>query len=315
VLEHSRGWILACSIGVCAILGSLAAAQTAPMCVGDADGDGEVTVDEIVVSVNNALQGCGLLPVTLQFQAMVGDEAFACGNSYDGIGTAGDRIFPADLRMYLSNVRLLTTMGTEVPLHLEQDRIWQFQDVVLLDFEDKKPPCGQGTVPVNTTVRGTVPPGDYSGIRFNVGVPFGLNHQNAATASSPLNLTAMFWNWQGGYKFLRFDEALDLVRVHLGSTGCEYGQPGRITSCARPNRSEVYLTNFDPSADTIVFDLATLLADSDIQANDPDTPPGCMSDPDDDDCDILLRNLGVNFSNGLPDPSRQTAFRIEKHAE
>jgi uncharacterized repeat protein (TIGR04052 family) len=286
-------------------------AESAGMCVGDANGDGEVTIDEIVASVSNALDGCGFVPITVRFKAMVGSEPFACGTLYHNIGTTAVDIIPADLRFYVHNVRLISAAGAEVPLRLPADGIWQVDDLALLDFEDKTPPCSQGTVPTNTTLRGIAPQDDYTGIRFVLGVPFALNHANAALAPSPLNLTTMFWNWQGGYKFLRIDEALDTVRLHLGSTGCEYGSPGHIASCARPNRGEVFLTNFDPNTNTIIVDLAALFADSDLNANDPDTPPGCMSDPDDTDCDLLMRNVGVNFANGMPDPSRQTFFRVE----
>ncbi len=82
-----------------------------------------------------------------------------------------------------------------VVVALEQDGVWQHEDVALLDFENKAGACANGTVELNTSVRGTVPAGTRSsGLRFKLGVPFALNHANAATAPSPLNLTAMFWN-------------------------------------------------------------------------------------------------------------------------
>jgi uncharacterized repeat protein (TIGR04052 family) len=297
-------------IALFVLLASPAAAQPGLACVGDANGDGKVTVDEVLLSVNNVLTGCGLVPITLQFQARVGDEPFACGHQYEGVGLSGSSIIPADFRLYVHNVRLVNRVGDEVPLALDQDGRWQYQDIALLDFEDKTPPCNQGNAPMNSTVRGLAPAQEYTGVRFTLGVPFRLNHENAAIAPSPLNITSLFWSWQAGYKFLRIDEALDSVRVHLGSTGCEYGEGNHIASCRRPNRGEVYLHGFDPTSGTIVVDLAALLANSDLEVNQPDTPPGCMSDPDDDDCGPLLQNLGVNFANGLPDPSRQTFFRV-----
>lgn len=285
-----------------------------PQCVGDSNGDGTVTVDEVVTSVNNALNGCFFEQVEIRFQAMVGDEPFACGNIYDGIGLSGERIIPADFRLYLHNLRLVDAQGREVPVTLVQDGIWQLEDVVLLDFEDKTSPCNVGTVQTNTQARGIVPPGSYRGLRFSLGVPFRLNHQDVSTASSPLTLTAMFWNWQAGYKFLRIDEALDIVRIHLGSTGCVAAGPARVSHCARPNVGEVYLRDYDVARDVITLDLAALLADSDLSVNHPDTPPGCMSDPGDSDCAAILQNLGVNFDNGLPDASRQSFFRVHRPA-
>lgn len=279
-------------------------------CVGDANGDAAVTIDEIVTTVNNALIGCDFMPVEIPFAAMVGNEPFACGQSYDGLGTSGATVIPSDLRFYLHNVRLIDDQGREVPVLLDQDGIWQDEDLVLLDFEDKQPPCNLGTVQTNTVVRGMVPRGTYDGIRFTLGVPFRMNHQDVGTARSPLVLTAMFWNWQGGYKFLRIDDATDLVRVHLGSTGCQLDGPNSVIGCSRPNRGEVFLPQFDPAGDVVVADLKELFADADLSVNQPGTPPGCMAEPNDADCEPLLRSLGVNFANGMPDPSRQTFFRV-----
>jgi uncharacterized repeat protein (TIGR04052 family) len=297
-----------------AFLTQAAVAQTVvgPQCVGDGNGDSMVTVDEVVTSVNNVLEGCSVEDITIQFRGQVGDEPFACGNLYNGIGLSSEQIIPADFRLYLHNLRLIDEAGHEVPISLVQDEIWQLEDLVLLDFENKTPPCSLGTVQTNAQVRGTVPPAIYTGLRFSLGVPFRFNHQGNFNMSSPLTLSAMFWGWQGGYKFLRFDEALDIVRVHLGSTGCVAVSPTKVSHCEYPNIGEVILRNYDPSADVIVVDLAALLADSDLSTNDPDTPPGCMSGPDDSDCEPIMRNLGVNFDNGLPDASRQKFFRIER---
>jgi uncharacterized repeat protein (TIGR04052 family) len=281
------------------------------MCVCDAAGDGQVQVNELVTGVNNALSGCRVAPVTIHFEAVVGSEPFACGNLYSNIGTSQSDLIPADLRFYVHDLRLLTHDGEEVPVSLDQDGVWQVGSLALLDFEDGTPPCNFGTQQTNTTIRGLAPEQEYKGLRFRLGVPFGMNHQNAATAPSPLNLTAMFWSWQAGYKFLRFDEARDVVRVHVGSTGCEYGHDReKVESCARPNRGEVILNGFDPRSDTVVVDVARLFSESDLTVNHPDTAPGCESAPVDTDCDPLFRQLGINFANGLPDPSRQTFFSV-----
>jgi hypothetical protein len=42
-------------------------------------------------------------------------------------------------------------------------------------------------------------------------------------------------------------------------------------------------------------DLATLLAGSDVRTNQPGTPPGCMSDTNDDDCVPIMARLGLPF--------------------
>jgi uncharacterized repeat protein (TIGR04052 family) len=123
----------------------------------------------------------------------------------------------------------------------------------------------------------------------------------------------MFWSWQGGRKFIRIDEATDLFRVHLGSTQCASRVPTAppTAPCGRPNRGEILLSEFDTTTQTIVVDMAALFADSDLESNQAETPPGCMASPDDLDCVPLFANLGIEFANGLPNPSHQTFFRVE----
>lgn len=279
-------------------------------CVGDADGDGRVEINELILAVNNSLDGCPARPVTLQFAAAVDHDEFACGSVYGGIGLADGQFVPSDFRFYVSDVRLLTPAGDEVPVTLEPDGIWQYENVALLDFENGSGPCSNGNQAVNTTVRGSVPAGAYTGVAFTLGLPFALNHGDASTAPAPLNFTAMFWSWQAGYKFLRIDTADDKFRIHLGATGCESAGPSRPpSSCAYPNRASVALTDFDPDADVIVADLAALLSGNDVDANHPGTPPGCMSDPGDDDCAALFSRLGIDFADGTPRPG-QSFFRV-----
>src|SRR5690606_33699956 len=106
----------------------------------------------------------------------------------------------------VSAIELLDGQGNGTPLTLEQDGLWQYEDVALLDFEDGTGLClDAGTAELNDTVIGSVPAGDYVGVRFLLGVPFELNHQDVGMAPSPLNVPSMFWTWQGGYKFARVD--------------------------------------------------------------------------------------------------------------
>lgn len=143
--------------------------------------------------------------VAINFEAWVGDREFSCGESYENIGTAESTITPTDFRFYVSNVALIDEDGNAVPLELEQDGKWQHEKVALLDFEDGTNACDNGTAETRTMVVGTVPEGNYESLQFTMGVPEKLNHEDAAIAPSPLNLTSMWWNWQGGYKFLRVD--------------------------------------------------------------------------------------------------------------
>ena len=85
-------------------------------------------------------------------------------------------------------------MGEE-PLSLEQDGAFHNGEVALLDFEDDTGSCSNGTAQTHTQITGTVPEGEYTGLRFTIGVPAERNHVNQATAPSPLNIEGMFWSW------------------------------------------------------------------------------------------------------------------------
>ncbi|MEM8637626.1 MAG: MbnP family copper-binding protein [Cyanobacteria bacterium P01_G01_bin.54] len=312
--------------------------------------------------------------ITLQFQAQVGETPFTCGSTYSDLGRQNNTIAVTDFRFYISDVVLLTADGTAVPITLSQDGQWQYENVALLDFEDKTAACANGTAETNTQVVGTVPVGDYQGLAFTLGIPFDLNHEDATLAPSPLNLTSMWWNWRGGYKFLRVDLAVaDGMAmpeaatpephhpegsghhhshgsgdksgdhhhhhggteegqgepqqhesgdhghgghghdghgghdhgghgeqtgagflIHLGSTGCQMtGESQQPTHCHNPNRVAIAFPEFDPSHQVVIADLAALVAGNDLSLNAANTPPGCMSSPEDTDCEPLFEQLGI----------------------
>jgi len=308
------------------------------------------------------------VPVSLSFAGEFGGRPFDCATRFENIGASGASVAVTDFRLYVSRVRLLDAAGAETPLVLDEDGRWQGEGVALLDFEDATGNCANGTAPVNTTLVGQAPDGDYTGVAFDIGVPFDRNHGDPTLAGSPLNLTALFWNWRGGYRFMRVDlagvsngEAMDtrhgdmkqgdtkhgdmeaadekhgdMARnqagahaagmqgteehggtmahgkggamqgaghggghgsgwaMHIGSTGCTAPTPTTAPdACSAPNRIEVVLTDFDPRADTIVIDPALALAGVDVSSNTPDTAPGCMSSPDDPECETVLDSLGL----------------------
>jgi uncharacterized repeat protein (TIGR04052 family) len=248
--------------------------------------------------------------VTVQFSAKVGAEDFVCGNTYDGLGADDSSLELIDFRFFVQDVELKNADGDYVPLALDTNA-WQTGSVTLLDFEDG---CGDlGSEETNSVVTGTVPEGAYDGIRFKMGVPFDLNHANPATAPSPLNVTPMQWDWQGGHKFLRIDSgsvsATDW-RMHLGSTGCD-GDPvaGGTTSCSTPNRVDVELESFDPAIDRVVADFAALVEGAALDENQADTPVGCMSGPMDSDCGPLFESLGLPFGGSAT--GTQSFFSVE----
>ncbi len=156
--------------------------------------------------------------VTINFAGWIGNEEFACGQSYEQVGTSQATVTPVDFRFYVSDLALVDEDGNAVPIELEQDNKWQYQNVALIDFEDRTGACDNGTAETRTTVVGRVPEGDYQNLQFTLGVPKNLNHEDAAVASSPLNLTSLWWNWQGGYKFLRADLKTEQAIANISET-------------------------------------------------------------------------------------------------
>ena len=269
--------------------------------------------------------------VTVRFAAQINGQPFACGQSYASVGTTRSTVTPSDYRFYVSDVSLVDEAGRAVPVTLAQDGIWQLDNIALLDFENGGGPCRNGTTGMNTEVRGSVPAGRYVGLRFTLGVPFARNHGDPTVAPSPLNLTAMFWNWQGGYKFVKFDTASSGLQaapaaagaghggaaasgfsVHLGSTVC--ASPARTEApkaeCANPNRVAVAFDRFDAVKQTVVADIGAVLAGANVDVNAPNTSPGCMSFPGDADCPPVMGALGLAYGvAAAPGPQRLFSIR------
>ncbi|HEX8699653.1 MAG TPA: MbnP family copper-binding protein [Myxococcaceae bacterium] len=252
--------------------------------------------------------------LSIVFKPMVGSQDFACGQTYTGLGTTATTYEPKDFRLYIHNVRLVSH-GTEVPLTLTDDGAWQRDGVALLDFENKTGLCSNGTEATNNRLVGTAPENHYTGLRFTVGVPFEKNHLDASTAASPLNVSTLFWSWEGGYKFLRLDGRTRGLpsghNLHLGSTGCQTSGPNQVTSCQNSNRFEVEITDFDFTASSVVLDVATLFGNSNLDANQAQSAPGCMSTSDDADCAPVFQRLGLAFGGTQANPSGQLFFRKE----
>lgn len=249
------------------------------------------------------------VPVVIEFAPRVGTRDFACGQKFSGVGqNGGTTIDAADFRLYVHNVRLVDNAGNEAPITIEEDKKWQHQGVVLLDFEDKSGEC-TGTTDTNRQIRGTVfgAGRSWKGIRFALGVPFALNHSDVATAPSPLNLSSMFWSWQGGYKFVRIEGTnaggLGFI-VHLGSTGCMKDGSGKVTSCQSPNRADIALDGFSPNTQRIAVDLAALFSATDLGKE-----VECMSGPGVADCVPLFDRMGLSY--GANPAGAQQLFRVE----
>jgi uncharacterized repeat protein (TIGR04052 family) len=123
----------------------------------------------------------------------------------------------------------------------------------------------------------------------------------------------MFWNWQGGYKFIKFDTASSGIStdkpaaanamgpvtrysVHLGSTACAGESKTQAPSaCQNPNRMTVRFEGFDLRKNTVVADMGAVLAQANVDVNAKGTSPGCMSFPKDGDCPPVMQALGLAY--------------------
>lgn len=291
-----------------------------------------------LICMTNAVmaQGAAKQKVSIQFTASVGAKAFDCKGIYENIGANHDTVKAQDLRYFVSEVELVKKDGTAVPVELEQDGVWQYKNLALMDFEDGTGGCSNGNAGMHKEVTGEIAAGEYTGLRFTLGVPFELNHLDATTAPSPLNMTAMFWNWQSGYKFMRAEVApvgnpqKDAAKpangkpamdkpwtygfpMHLGSTGC--ASASRTTApekeCEHPNRVVISFESFNASTDAVNFDLAKLLADASLSVSPTNPRPSCMSGLTQDNCVPVMRALGLPFRDAAAVP--QVVFtRIAK---
>ncbi len=244
------------------------------------------------------ITGCSAVAsVELPFVAEVGGAPFACGTTFDGIGTSSASVTFTDARVYVHDVQLLDAQGDALEATIDPQE-GGIEGVWLLDFEDGTAGCATGSPETNTTLTGEVA-GQVAGVRFTVGVPESLNHLDPLDAQLPLNAPGMFWSWTGGYKFTKVEvtsPAREAFWVHVGASGCT-GSPAEGFSCTTPNLATVTVRDLDLTDGAVKVDLGALFADSDVEAPAPegDTTPGCMSGPTDPECVGVFASLGLPF--------------------
>lgn len=247
--------------------------------------------------------------LALEFAAVSGSTPVKCGTAVTGLGSGSIDAQIKDFRLYIANVNLVKSDGTLVPLTLSANDDWNLskdgQSVSLIDLEDGTGSCSAGTAATNTTIRGTVPAGSYTGVQLSMGVPFALNHSDYATATKPLDVQAMAWSWQSGRKFAKIEVTdpagtsgswtAKTFNFHLGSTGCT-GNPGsgETVSCKAPNRMTFTLSGFNPDTQKIAIDLKALLAGTDISRNAAGAA-GCMSGGTDPECLKVFEALAIDW--------------------
>jgi uncharacterized repeat protein (TIGR04052 family) len=305
------------------LAGALAAAALLAACGGGGDGADDTPA--------------GPKSVEIRFATVAGSTPVNCGTaSIASLGTTNATGRLKDARFYVMNVSLVRADGTEAPLTLPANDNWNAtlgtDRVTLVDLEDKTGSC-DGTAETNPTVKGTVPAGNYVGIKMAIGVPFALNHTNQgagidvtpAAVNNAVN-PGMAWAWAGGRKFAKIELtdtlasapagtagkwAAPVFNVHLGSVGCSGTNPaaGQVDRCAAPNRMAVNFAAFDPATQQVTVDVRALIAGNDVTTN-VSGPSGCMSGGTDFECTEVFRALQVGFDGAAPAGAAYTIGKV-----
>lgn len=154
----------------------------------------------LTLGLGAALSSAAAAPLSVTLSLTDGDRPFAYHNP---LKVGDQELQVQELKFYVSEVALVRSDGSEVPL----------PGIRLATFK-------KGTPPQNIEIfRADAPPGDYRGLRLNIGVPRALNHQDAALAAAPLNIEqGMYWAWNSGYIFfsLHGEAAGQNVATHIG---------------------------------------------------------------------------------------------------
>ena len=239
--------------------------------------------------------------IEIPFEVRLNGQPISCETSVDGISLT-------DMRFYVSNLVLLGGDGESWTGVLEPDGIWQNEFVSLIDLENGRGACLNGSPETNATIRARSRGGDITAISFDVAVPESLNHGDPMSAGAPLSYTPMHWHWASGYKFLRagVERDTDSYFLHLGSSRCE-GTIGNILGCKSANRAVVAIRGFVVGRDVIVVDVGELFADVDLADGNRSE---CMSGPANDACRGPFRRLGIDFSSGHGDSSGTVFSRV-----
>lgn len=252
--------------------------------------------------------------VSIPFEIVVGDELFAVGGRYEGLGINGNDLTVNEVAFYIHDVALTTATGDSVAVELDTSSPFQNDAHALLDFS-RDDSQAEPDLTENRAVTGSVPARSYVGLTFTVGVDEAHNHLNSAIAPAPFNVAHMFWSWTGGYKYIRIDgstDVLDAYLLHLGATQCTAveGSPGDVT-CLNRNVVSVELSSFDLDTSVVVLDIAELFAGADLSTNVAETASGCMSAPSDPDCGAVFAKLGLAHpAQSAGDAVVESAFRL-----
>lgn len=266
-------------------------------------------------------------PIILRFDAEVDGVQTGCQPVRDVdpsplLGTPPTVAQFADARMLVSQVEFQDVeTGDWVALDAPIAFPWRNQGITLLDFESADALCSAtGTPIVNKNLSGTLPTGDYRGLRFSVGAPFEANHVAFERSDAASFEEDMFVDVRHGYRFIRLDWAVEgrfnrRFRLDVGNLGCDDATP---VTCERENLAQITLPDFVPGTHAISVNLGALMATVDLTQVEADVPAGCSLVAEDalTECDGALEALGLSPDSGecAGDCDGQTVFGLNDFA-
>lgn len=251
-------------------------------------------------------------PELVQFK----QDSCSKNQTYSNIGSMQSQYQINDLRFYISHPTILLDNNTEVDWALD-DSLWQNKDLALIDLED----CSNPATNVQISGKAFVPEtGGVKGFCFSLGLPFGFNHNQFATAQPPLNFTSLYLNRRDGYRSLRLDGVSNPnvdggvnFNVHLASMSCDSDGPDipPVSECPHPNQPRICIADFDFATQQVALRVDRILVDTDVgqdEATEADPlKKGCMPSQADASCRTVIPRLGLDFVY-QPQPDVSTTF-------
>ncbi|WP_461533898.1 MbnP family protein [Sinomicrobium sp.] len=157
--------------------------------------------------------------ITLHFHNTFKDTGIVLGNATSAEATtnksaAGQLHHFSELKYAISNIRLIGKNGEEFPYHIN-------------DLDRGATVIDQSKSESLDFVLTNIPSGEYSGIKFGLGIKQELNTLDELRfpnfyATAGANDTEMMWEWGSGYRFVKLEGFYDTdhkqMSIHTGST-------------------------------------------------------------------------------------------------
>lgn len=154
------------------------------------------------------------------------------------LNASGQRVLIQQVKFFVSGFTLISDSGSA-----------KVSEVELLDLTDG---------PQERTMR--VPYGSYGSLRFGLGLPYALNHQDITQVQPPSPLDygqGMYWEWTTMYRFMIFDGRFDTNPDGTGTPPFQFSLHTGQDECYRER--EIPL-----AVDILVDDTASITLNVDI---------------------------------------------------